>query len=359
MSFRANDETVLNSVAELQAFVKGHERIHVVGRRSKTALHQVDSDVVLADLSNMRGITDYQPQEYTLTVLAGARVSEIQTALRAEGQYLPFDPLFANRASIGGAVACNLSGSRRHRYGGIRDFILGAAVVDGLGRAFRVGGKVVKNAAGFDLSKFLVGSLGKYAIMTELTFKVFPDAPAFQGLRLRYDSLDEALNAVFRCNRSPQELDLLDFAPSDQGWSLLAGLAGFQDTLPQRAKQFVAMMREETALLDAIEVEDDGTLRDPLAGLTGNFLVKVVISPRQIPRFDALVRDMQRRYSAGGNVAWLATEDIGALKKILEAQQLPGIVLRGTVACPLIGKPLENALAARVKRVLDPQDKLV
>lgn len=346
---------VLNSVAELQAFVKGHERIHVVGRRSKTALHQVDADVVLADLSGMTGISEYQPQEYTLTVLAGTGVSEIQAALHKEGQYLPFDPLLPDHGSIGGAVACNLSGPRRHRYGGIRDFILGAGVVDGLGRAFRVGGKVVKNAAGFDLSKFLVGSLGQYAIMTELTFKVFPDAPVFQGLRLRYRSLDDALNAVFRCNRSSQELDLLDFAPWERGWSLLAGLAGFQDTLPQRAKQFVAMMREETALLDATEVE----LRDPLAGLTGAFLVKVVISPRQIPGFDARVREMQRRYSAGGNIAWLATGDIGALKKILEAEQLPGLVLRGSIDCPLIGKRPENLLAARVKRVLDPHNKLV
>lgn len=346
---------VLNSVAELQAFIKGHGRIHAVGRRSKTALHQVDADVALADLSGMTGISEYQPQEYTLTVLAGTGLSEIQAALRKEGQYLPFDPLLPDHASIGGTVACNLSGSRRHRYGGIRDFILGARVVDGLGRAFRVGGKVVKNAAGFDLSKFLVGSLGQYAIMTELTFKVFPDAPVFQGIQLRYGSLDDVLNAVFRCNRSSQELDVLDFAPWERGWSLLAGLAGFQDTLPQRAKQFVAMMREETALLDAAEVE----LRDPLAGLTGDFLVKVVISPRQIPGFDAQVGEMGRRYSAGGNSAWLATDDIGALKQILEAEQLPGMVLRGSVDCPLIGKRPENLLAARVKRVLDPHNKLV
>ena len=307
----------------------------------------------------MRGITEYQPQEYTLTVLAGTRVSEIQAALHKEGQYLPFDPLLPDHASIGGTVACNLSGSRRHRYGGIRDFVLGAGVVDGLGRGFSVGGKVVKNAAGFDLSKFLVGSLGQYAIMTELTFKVFPDAPVFQGLRLRYGSLDDALKAVFHCNRSSYELDVLDFAPSNRGWSLLAGLAGFQDTLPQRAKQFVATMREETALLDATAVEDDGTLRDPLAGLTGDFLVKVVISPRQIPRFDKLVREMQRRYSAGGNTAWLATEDIGALKKILEEEQLPGMVLRGSVDRPVIGIQMENVFAARVKSVLDPHNKLV
>ncbi len=350
---------LLNSVATLQAFVKSHRRIHVVGRRSKPALHHVDRDAALVDLSGMAGISEYQPQEYTLSVRAGSLVSEVQAALREEGQYLPFDPLLPNLASIGGTVACNLSASRRHRYGGIRDFVLGADLVDGLGRAFRVGGKVVKNAAGFDLSKFLVGSLGKYAIMTELTFKVFPDAPDYHGLRLRYRTLEDALDAVFRCNRSSHELDLLDFAPCDQGWSLLVGLAGFHETLPRRARQFAAAMRAGTAVIDASDVKDDAALRDPVAGLTGEFLVKVVIPPRKIARFDSLVGDMQRRYSAGGNVAWLATEDIGALQQILEAQQLPGLVLRGSVECPVIGKPLENELAARVKRVLDPNNKLV
>ena len=349
----------MTSVAELQALVTGHGRIHAVGRRSKTALHHVDADVVLADISGMRGITDYQPQEYTITVRAGARVSEIQAELRKQGQYLPFDPLLPDHASIGGTVASNLSGSRRHRYGGIRDFILGAQVVDGLGRAFRLGGVVVKNAAGFDLSKFLVGSLGQYAIMTELTFKVFPEAPAFHGLRLQYQSLEDVLNAVFCCNLSTQELDLLDFAPSSQGWSLLVGLAGFQDTLPQRAQQFLAMLREKTALLDAVDAEDEASLRDPLAGLTSGCICKVIIAPRQIARFDSLVRQMQRRYSAGGNTAWLATDDIDLLKTILAAEQLPGLVLRGAVARPVIGKHSENVLAARVKRVLDPHNKLV
>ena len=352
-------DSVLGSVVDLQAFVNDHQRIHVVGRRSKTAFHQIGSDAKVADLSGMCGITEYQPQEYTLTALAGTKVSEIQAALKEKGQYLPFDPLFANHASIGGTVACNLSGSRRHRYGGIRDFILGAQVVDGLGRAFRVGGKVVKNAAGFDLSKFLVGSMGKYAIMTELTFKVFPDVPHSRGLRLAYGSLEDALNAVYRCNQSTHDLDVLDFAPSDKGWSLLAGLAGFRDTLPQRARHFVSTMRDNTALLDAIEVDDAAALRDPLAGLIGEFLVKAVISPRQIPGFDARARDMRRRYSAGGNIAWLATDDIARLSGALEELGLQGIVLRGSVDCPVIGKPLENVLAARVKRVLDPHNKLV
>ena len=151
----------LDSVAELQDFVRGHARVHVMGAGSKTALHNTDAEAALAVLTGMRGIIEYQASEYTLTVRAGTPVATVATALAEQGQYLPFDPLLPDSATIGGTVAANLSGSRRLRYGGVRDFILGASVVDGCGRAYRVGGKVVKNAAGFDLSKFLVGSLGQ------------------------------------------------------------------------------------------------------------------------------------------------------------------------------------------------------
>ena len=83
-----------------------------------------------------------------------------------------------------------------------------------MGRAYRVGGKVVKNSAGFDLSKFLVGSLGQFAIMTELTFKVFPDVACFRSMSFIYQQLDQALAAIAFINQSVFELDALDLLPS-------------------------------------------------------------------------------------------------------------------------------------------------
>ncbi len=252
------------SVAELQALVHESRRVHVRGRGSKSALHRNQGEAAIADLSLMSGIVDYQPSEFTLTVGAGTSIAEIAAALADHGQYLPFDPLLPASASIGGTVASNLSGPRRFRYGGLRDFILGAAVVDGLARAYRVGGKVVKNAAGFDLSKFLVGSLGRYAIMTELTFKVFPDAPQFGTLRLSYDTLADALAAVFCLNQSVYELDALDLLPGDSSWSLLARLGGSADTLPGRLARLNEAMQRETASTDAEVLRDEGALWDPL-----------------------------------------------------------------------------------------------
>lgn len=349
----------LGSVAEIQAFVHDQERIHVCGNRSKTALHVNGTDASRADLSTLKGIIEYQPSEYTVTAYAGTPVAAIAAALAEHGQYLPFDPLFPARATIGGTVAANLSGPRRFRYGGVRDFILGAQVVDGLGRAFRVGGKVVKNAAGFDLSKFLVGSLGQYAIMTELTFKVFPDVPHFRSLRCNYRTLDEALRAIYFINQSVFELDALDLLPADGGWSVLARLGGFAETLPQRVERFIRRMTQETAPVDISAVDEERTLWDPIDGLSGDYLIKVLLSPKQIPAFDAQVGGIQRRYGVGGNLAWVAVDDIQKMNTVLAKLRLTGLCLRGAPASPIVGFSIQNVLAEQVKRVLDPMNKLV
>lgn len=347
------------SVTELQAIVRDSERVHVVGKGSKPALHRAVNGAAIADLSGLSGIIEYQPSEYTVTVRAGTPVRELNAALREKGQYLPFDPLLPEVATIGGTVACNLSGSRRFRYGGVRDFILGAEVVDGAGRAFRVGGKVVKNSAGFDLSKFLVGSLGKYAIMTELTFKVFPDVPRFHSLGFLYEKLEEALSAIYFVNQSVYELDALDLVPAAGNWKILARLAGFDDTLPQRVERFSAAMTGETETIHVEQQDDSAALWNPLADLSGEFLVKVVIPPKQIPAFDALSAHDRRRYTVGGNIAWAATDEIAQLDTALKASGLTGLCLRGAVDSAVIGVPLESVLADRVKQVLDPQNKLV
>ena len=347
------------SVTELQAMVRDSERIHVIGNGSKPALHCAVNGAAIADLSGMSGIIEYQPAEYTATVRAGTPVRELSAALGEKGQYLPFDPLLPEAATIGGTVASNLSGSRRFRYGGVRDFILGAQVVDGEGRAFGVGGKVVKNSAGFDLSKFLVGSLGKYAIMTELTFKVFPDVPRFRSLGFLYEKLEEALSAIYFMNQSVYELDALDLAPAADNWILLARLAGFDDTLPQRVERITAAMTGDTATIRVEELHDSAALWNPLADLSGEFLVKVVIPPKLLPAFDALIARDRRRYSVGGNIAWAATDKVARLDTALKACGLTGLCLRGAVDSAVIGVPIDNALAKRVKQVLDPKNKLV
>src|SRR5439155_368623 len=145
-------------------------------------------------LSRLSGIVEYEPSEFTFTALAGTPLKAIIAALAERGQYLPFDPPLADAgATLGGTIAAGLSGPGRVRFGGLRDFILGVRFVDGEGRILRMGGKVVKNAAGFDLPKFFVGSAGRFGVLAEITFKVFPRPAATRTLRL--DAADFAAKA--------------------------------------------------------------------------------------------------------------------------------------------------------------------
>jgi glycolate oxidase FAD binding subunit len=130
------------------------------------------------DMSPYSGIVAYEPKELVLTVRAGTPLTEVEAALAAERQMLPFEPPhFGDGATIGGAVACGLSGPRRPYTGAVRDFVLGTRVVNGKGEDLSFGGRVIKNVAGYDVSRLMTGALGTLGVITEISFKVLP-APA-------------------------------------------------------------------------------------------------------------------------------------------------------------------------------------
>ncbi len=124
----------------------------------------------------------------------------------------------------------------RQRYGGIRDFLLGVRFLSSDGAVINSGGKVVKNAAGFDIPKLLVGSLGRLGVMTELTFKVFPRPPATKTLHIPCDSHQTALQRIGRAANSRWELDAIDYVPGDGLFVRLCGPADANDALAAEIK---------------------------------------------------------------------------------------------------------------------------
>jgi glycolate oxidase FAD binding subunit len=124
------------------------------------------------------GIVAYEPRELVLTVRAGTPLAAVEEALAAERQMLPFEPPhFGPDATIGGTVAAGLSGPRRPYTGACRDFVLGARIVNGKGEALAFGGRVIKNVAGYDVSRLMAGALGTLGVITEVSFKVLPRPP--------------------------------------------------------------------------------------------------------------------------------------------------------------------------------------
>jgi glycolate oxidase FAD binding subunit len=125
-------------------------------------------------LAKLNRLVDYPARDLTITVEAGMTVAEVQRQLAANGQRLPVEIPYADRATLGGAVAANSSGPRRYGCGTLRDYLLGLRAVDGCGTEFAAGGRVVKNAAGYDLCKLLIGSWGTLGVITQLTLMVRP-----------------------------------------------------------------------------------------------------------------------------------------------------------------------------------------
>ncbi len=340
-------------------------RLLPVGGGSKPALSTPANGVTSLAMSQLTGIIEYEPDEYTFTALAGTPVANVAAELAGHGQYLPFDPLLvAQGATLGGTVAANTSGPGRFRYGGVRDFILGARFVDGRGQLVRGGGKVVKNAAGFDLPKFLTGSLGRYGVLVELTFKVFPQPRAYVTLQANYTALAEALQTTFTLANKPFEMDALDIQPQADGpVRLLLRVGGLPNALPGRIERLQKFLAAETPLRQTavMDGEADAALWAGLNGMAwanaADALVKVPLAPRQLPALDALPGLTGRHYSVGGNVAWLTVTDVVALDAQLDALALPGLVLRGPAGRPIIGRRTGLLLAQRVKQALDPNDK--
>ncbi len=127
------------------------------------------------EVSAYSGIVAYEPKELVLTVRAGTRLSEVERELASQRQMLPFEPPhFGEAATIGGAVAAGLSGPRRPYAGAVRDFVLGTRIVNGKGEDLSFGGRVIKNVAGYDISRLMAGSLGTLGVITEISFKVLP-----------------------------------------------------------------------------------------------------------------------------------------------------------------------------------------
>ncbi len=148
------------------------------------------------DTANHAGIVAYEPTELVLTARCGTRLTEIEQALAAKGQMLAFEPPhFGANATIGGCVAAGLSGPRRASAGACRDHVLGVRLMDGRGRALAFGGQVMKNVAGYDVSRVIAGSLGTLGVILEVSLRVMP-LPVREQTIVRAMTQAEAIDAL-------------------------------------------------------------------------------------------------------------------------------------------------------------------
>jgi glycolate oxidase FAD binding subunit len=182
-----NDPALKLLVDRVQSALAAGAQLDIRGGGTKSFYGETPSGEPL-DVRVLEGISSYEPTELVVTARCGTKLGELEAALAEKGQCLPFEPPHHGpEATVGGMVAAGLAGPARASVGGVRDYVLGATLLNGKAEVLSFGGQVMKNVAGYDVSRLLAGSLGTLGVILEVSLKVLPVAPATATLRFEMD----------------------------------------------------------------------------------------------------------------------------------------------------------------------------
>jgi len=299
------------------------------------------------DVAAYRGIVAYESSELYITARCGTPLAEIEAVLAEQGQMLAFEPPHFGAATIGGCVAAGLAGPRRQQAGAVRDFVLGAKLIDGTGQVLDFGGQVMKNVAGYDVSRLLAGSLGTLGLIAQLTLKVLPRPVAEATLCF---ALDEA-EAIARLNAwGGQPLPVSgSFWAAGQLFLRLSGARAAVDAACTRlggekleaAGAFWLAVREQTH-----------------PAFTGQLLWRLALPSTTVP----LAIDGLRAVEWGGGLRWYAGDVSPAvLREVAQRAGGHAVLYRAPESQRCLEgafAPLSPALLGvhrRLKNIFDPQ----
>ena len=344
----------------------------IVAGGTRRAVGRPLGDLPQLDVSGLTGIMKYEPEELILTAAPSTPLSEIAAVLAQKGQRLGFDPADWSRllssngvATLAGAMSCDASGSGRLRHGGARDSLLGFAAVNGLGEAFRGGGKVVKNVTGFDLPKLVCGAYGTLVVLTELTFRVYPKPSQSAVLCLANVTPEIGFAALRKIALSALEPAGLAYLPAammpdgGQGAALIK-LEGAAKPLEEKIAMAHGLLG---AHVNRIEADPFGAIGcgEPFADVAGD-VWRVLIPASQAPH---VAKELHAKHWLGdlaGGLIWLAAAPTEAarIRSIAAAHQGQAMLLRAApesrAALGLYApqQPALAGLAKSVKAAFDP-----
>ena len=350
-----------------------------------------DREGVTLDLTALDRLIDYPARDMTVTVQAGVTVARLQQTLAAENQRLPIDVPFPDKATLGGTLAANVSGSRRLGAGTARDYVIGITTVNDEGQQTKAGGRVVKNVAGYDLCKLHVGALGTLGVISQVTLKVRPRPETQAALIFGCDGperLQAALERLHSTATRPLCLDVLNARAAEAlragGLSLPGSpwvvLVGYEESEAAVNWQIQQLIRELTPLGAGVEARA-GAVVDPLWQRLTDFALwpdarlslKANLLPAQTAAFclaaDRLSERPALHAHAGSGIvrahlaADLTAERAAAILNELTALagEAGNVVLTRCPAAwkrqlPVWGRPRDDAwLMRQVKEKLDPR----
>jgi glycolate oxidase FAD binding subunit len=206
LGLASNDPALQLLVDRVRSAQSGGAQLCVRGGGTKSFYGEAAHGEAL-DTRVLEGISSYEPTELVVTARCGTSLAELESVLAEQGQCLPFEPPhFAAGATVGGMVAAGIAGPARAAVGSVRDYVLGATLLTGRGEVLSFGGQVMKNVAGYDVSRLLAGSLGTLGLIAEVSLKVLPVAPATATLRFQMKQ-PQALEQLNRWAGQPLPLN--------------------------------------------------------------------------------------------------------------------------------------------------------
>jgi len=327
------------------------------------------ADGAVLSVAGLAGIALYEPGALTLVVRAGTPLAEVEAALAAEGQRLPFEPMdhrsllgTEGEPTIGGVVAANVSGPRRVQAGACRDSLIGVRFVDGAGTVVKSGGRVMKNVTGYDLVKLMAGSHGTLGVLGEVAFRVLPVPEAAATLALEGLAPEAAVAALSAALGAPFEVTGAAHLPGPRPRTLVR-IEGFATSVAARAERLAAVLGAH----GAVTVERDGqavaaewaAIRDvtALAGVPGD-VWRVSVAPSDGQAVLAALGDPPAVMDWGGGLVWAALPEGTDARAALAGIAGHATLVRGT---PRAGVPRfqpEPALApfaAALRAKYDPR----
>jgi glycolate oxidase FAD binding subunit len=290
---------------------------------------------VVLGLRRLARLLEHEPGDLTATVEAGLTLGALQDALRGRGQWLSLDPPDAARATMGGIVAANASGARRHLYGTVRDLLIGLTVVTADGAIVRGGGKVVKNVAGYDLPKLFVGSWGTLGIVVEATFKLRPLPEDERLVAVRFDRLKDcgaAARTVLAGDLIPNAVEIADAtAAAALGLAgepaLVVGFDGLSEQVDWQVAELIALVgplggRDVATLPPAVWPRLATLARDAIDAPAA--LMTLSVLPTLVA--DTMEQGAEAARQRGLGSAWAAHAGVGVVTAALLAGREPSAI---------------------------------
>ena len=245
-------DTVLSQLTDqVRTAAASHTALRIRGGASKDFHGGVPLQGEVLDTRACTGIVSYEPSELVVTARAGTPLAELEALLAAHHQCLPFEPPhFGPGATVGGMVACGLAGPARASVGGVRDFMLGVQLINGRGELLTFGGQVMKNVAGYDVSRLMAGAWGTLGVLTEVSLKVLPVAPAEATLCFELDQA-EALARLHAWGGQPLPLNASCWVQGDAAGQLVVRLRGAVAAVEAACKTMGGERLDNTAVAGA------------------------------------------------------------------------------------------------------------